>query len=276
MTQEYCPFVWAHRGARSVAPENTLLAAAKAADLGADGWEFDVRLSADGELVIAHDLGLRRTSDIVGHPLLGAIHPHIVHQFSLEQLKRLSFGSYYARRDPFGMVASGDIGAEELQRFAAESLPTLAEAFDLSEQRGLKVNVEIKDMDGYLGDSIVDRVAAEIRSRNFGDSLIVSSFNLDYLKKMRTLMPSVKLGYLVSKVPDNIVSILDALGDCALHPGVRRLTREQARAALDSGHDVNVYTVNAESDMRRMMEWGVTGIITDFPQRLRPMVEAAR
>ncbi len=92
----------AHRGARSLAPENTLAAARKALDAGADMWELDVCLSRDGELVVIHDSTLKRTSNV--QEVFPLRRPYHVHDFTLEELHRLDFGSWYVRKTHSGRL----------------------------------------------------------------------------------------------------------------------------------------------------------------------------
>ena len=97
----------AHRGASSLAPENTLAAARKALDLGADMWELDVQMTADGELVILHDNTLKRTSNV--ETIFPVRRPWRVHQFNLNEIRQLDFGSWFEEQDPFGQVLFNDI-----------------------------------------------------------------------------------------------------------------------------------------------------------------------
>ena len=90
----------AHRGARSIAPENTLAAALKALQSGADLWELDVVMTADGEPVVIHDKDLSRTSNV--ESVFPSRRPWLVHEFSLEEIRRLDFGSWFKAMDPFG------------------------------------------------------------------------------------------------------------------------------------------------------------------------------
>ena len=97
----------AHRGARSLAPENTLAAARLALAAGARMWEIDVRMSRDGEIVLIHDPNLERTSDAPGK--FPGRSPWLVHDFTLDELKTLDFGSWFSETDPFGQIAAGKI-----------------------------------------------------------------------------------------------------------------------------------------------------------------------
>ena len=120
------PEVWAHRGARSAAPENTMAAARAALAQGAHGWELDVHLTLDGEVVVTHDHGLRRVTDIAARPEMPPRRHQVVDRLTLDQIRCLDAGSWFARRDPFGTVAGGEVDAGQLAAFAGEAIPTLA------------------------------------------------------------------------------------------------------------------------------------------------------
>lgn len=101
----------AHRGARSLAPENTMLAARKAFEIGASGWELDVAMTSDHELVVIHDDTLERTSDAA--QVFPDRDPWSVVDFSMAELRRLDFGAWFVRTDPFGQIAAGMISPAE-------------------------------------------------------------------------------------------------------------------------------------------------------------------
>ncbi|HEX7556623.1 MAG TPA: glycerophosphodiester phosphodiesterase family protein, partial [Leptolinea sp.] len=112
----------AHRGARSLAPENTLAAARKALEVGADLWECDVALTADGIPVILHDDNLRRTSN--ASSVYPNRKPWKLQTFTLEELKKLDFGSWFLTTDPFKQIKLGQILPAELQKFVGEPILT--------------------------------------------------------------------------------------------------------------------------------------------------------
>ena len=109
------PLVVAHRGARGHAPENTLTAAALGYAVQADLWELDANYTKDGKLVVMHDDTLVRTTDVEtafpGRP------SYRVCDFTLDEIKSLDAGSWYAGRDQFGRVAAGEIDADTLKSF---------------------------------------------------------------------------------------------------------------------------------------------------------------
>ena len=112
--------------ARSLAPENTLAAARKALEIGADLWELDVAMTADGELFVVHDDTLERTSNV--REVFPDRKPFSNYLFTLEEVKRLDFGSWFVSTDPFKQIAAGNVSAAEQESYRGEKAPTLREA----------------------------------------------------------------------------------------------------------------------------------------------------
>ena len=94
----------AHRGARSIAPENTLLAAKRAYEIGADLWETDVTVTSDDHLILMHDNLLLRTTNV--SRCFPDRKDQPVHQFSLQEIRALDAGSWFLDQDPFGQIAA--------------------------------------------------------------------------------------------------------------------------------------------------------------------------
>ncbi|PKN42674.1 MAG: glycerophosphodiester phosphodiesterase [Deltaproteobacteria bacterium HGW-Deltaproteobacteria-18] len=275
------PRIWAHRGARSAAPENTMAAARAALAQGAFGWELDVHITLDGEIIVTHDHGLRRVTDIALRPDMPVRARHVVNRLTLAQIRSLDAGSWFVRRDPFGTVARGEIAAGQLASFAGESIPTLAEALDWTRESGLAVNVEIKDMLGGDDDGLVREVVRLIRASGIAQRVLVSSFRQNSLELFRKLCPEVPVGLLLDEKAmaastQEIVARLQSLGAEAVNPSIKGLYPGRIAAFREAGFEVNVYTVNREEDMHRLAREGAAGIITDFPARALAVLEAFR
>lgn len=271
------PRIWAHRGARAHAPENTMAAARAALAQGADGWELDVHLSRDGVAVVTHDHGLRRVTDIATRPDLPSRRDHVVKGLTLAQLSVLDAGSWFARRDPFGTVAGGEVGPEELAGFVREGLPTLEEALAWTRGTGLAVNVEIKDMLGGDDSALVREAVRLIRAAGLGGRVLVSSFRQASLEAFRLLCPEVPVGLLLDEKAmaastPSIIARLRDLGASALHPSIKGLCAGRVAEFRQAGFEVNVYTVNRPEDVLWLAREGVSGIITDFPARSRAVL----
>lgn len=273
------PEVWAHRGARSVAPENTLAAARVALAQNAAGWELDVRITRDGVIIVVHDQGLRRVTNIACLPDMPPRPQHLVSQLSLDQIRRLDAGSWFARRDPFGTVASGQVGVEDLKDFAGETIPTLAEALSWTLDARFFVNIEMKDMLGGDDRGLVRGVAAEIKKSGAFRHVLVSSFRQKSLEYFRALCPEVPVGLLMDETAlrlptQEILARLKDLEAKALHPSLKGLCAGRIHDIRAEGFDVNVYTVNQAGDILRMVREGATAMITDYPVRTHAVLQS--
>lgn len=273
------PRVWAHRGARAYAPENTMAAAGVALEQKAYGWELDVHLTADGQVVVIHDHGLRRTTDIARQPGMPPRHRHVVPALTLDQIRRLDAGSWFARRDPFGTVAAGEVGPEAVAGFAGEAVPTLREALIWTREHGLMVNVEIKDMLGGDDAGLVAAVGRLVRETGVAGQVLVSSFRPQSLELLRALSPDLPVGLLLDQkalaAPTSEILVrLRALGAKALHPSIKGLYPGRIAEIRAAGFEVNVYTVNRPEDVLWLAAEGATGIITDFPGRTLDVLAA--
>lgn len=257
----------AHRGARSLAPENTLAAARKGLELKADLWELDVAVTEDGELVVLHDDTLQRTSNV--EQVFPGRKPWQVWNFSLAELRSLDFGSWYNTIDPFRQIRSGAVSAAEQAAFVGEPIPTLRQALEFTRQNQWRVNIEIKDASGTPGDAfVVEKVVELVQELEMIESVLISSFNHSYLLRVKTAEPAIVTAALVEKADPDPVALLQRLGAQAYNPGRNAINRKTVQAVRAAGYDVYVWTVNDEREMRKLIEWGVSGLFTDFPQVL--------
>lgn len=266
MSTQTAVVVMAHRGFRGIAPENTLLAAQKGWESGAEFWETDVAASSDGELVIMHDDNLARTTNV--QELFPDRKPWTVYDFTLAELERLDAGSWYGRADQFRQIAAGRVTGKDLATFAGIQVPTLAEALELTKRNGWKINVEIKDATGRACDPwIVEKTAALVISMDMAESVIISSFNHEYLVRMKKAAPDLRVAALIDEPIPDPVATLKRIGAMALNPNWKKLDQATVKAVRAAGFDVFVWTPNEKADMERLVRWGVTGLITDFPDR---------
>ena len=266
------PLIVAHRGARSVAPENTLMAARRAYELGADQWELDIQESRDGEIIVLHDSGLLRTSNVF---LQYPFRPFWeVKNFTLQEIQELDAGSWYVDQDPFKSIRDGSLTSDELTQIAGERIPTLREALELTKADQWSVNIEIKDLTGTSGDKdIVLKTVALIEELNMVDQVLISSFKHDYLVQVKALNPAIKTAALISKMEDP-VSLLEELGADAINPNYTKISDLGIiKTIRDAGYDVYVWTINDEETMVKFINAGVSGIITDYPQRMTEVLK---
>lgn len=262
----------AHRGARSLAPENTLAAAQAALDAGADMWELDVALTADGIPVLLHDDTPARTSNVAD--VFPERQDWPVQKFTLAELRQLDFGSWFVEQDPFGQIAAGKVLPAACDGYRGEAIPTLREALEFTRQHQWQVNVEIKFPEqGPVDDGVVGQVVAMIEDLGLVEHVIVSSFYHPYLAQVKALNPALATGALVHLPPaENPVDILTQLRAQAYHPSKRAIEPAAIPPLRARGFEVNIYTVNDDSLMQTLIEAQASGIITDFPQKLAAML----
>ncbi|EPR40783.1 glycerophosphoryl diester phosphodiesterase [Desulfovibrio sp. X2] len=273
--------VCAHRGARSLAPENTMPAAEAALGARADMWEMDVQRTSDGQLVVFHDDTLERTTNVAERPEFAARAPWPVAAFSLAELRGLDAGSWFAARDPHGAVAAGEVDAAALKAGRGARIPLLAEALAFTVRRGLAMNLEIKDQIHAPGDlSIVPQVLDAVRAAGAEGLVLLSSFNHTYVAEAVRLAPALPCGALVEERhaaggdAASIAAYLKELGAAAYHPDDEITDLDLVRGLFEHGVLVNLYTVNDMARALALFEAGATTVITDYPQRLRAALEA--
>jgi len=243
-----------HRGAPSRAPENTLASFKAALDIGVDGLELDVHLSRDGHLVVIHDANLKRTTSGQG----------LVHEHTLAELKALDAGSWHS------------------PAFAGEKIPTFEEVLDLVGKR-VPPQVEIKG----ATEGVTEATLAALDRRGLLDTVMMTSFQLKLLPRVRKLMPSVQIGALVwgrARTPDQtpmtpeecVAATREAQADVMLlwHECV---DEPRVAAARTAGIPIGVAggTGKAE-DMRRVLSFGVVRMTTNFPDICNEVVRASR
>jgi glycerophosphoryl diester phosphodiesterase len=241
------PAVIAHRGASQRAPENSLAALRLAAELGADGVEFDVQASADGQLVVFHDRSLARCTGTVGR----------LDEWTLAQLRDLTLDAV----DP---EARG------------ERIPTLDEWLSAAPP-GLFLNLEVKV--DLLWESHAARACVEALARagRAGDS-IVSSFHPAALAVSAATRPSQPRGALVDDGPGWRTRLGLGLFTVpqAVHPQNTLVTAGRMSAWKRMGLDVAVWTVDDPDEAARCYDLGVDAVITNVPDVIRPVAERRR
>lgn len=227
-----------HRGAAGTHPENTMVSFRRALELGVDGIEFDVQRTRDGHLVVIHDGMVDRTTNGSG----------LVMSFTLEELKALDAGSLK--------------GAQ----FAGEPIPTLQELIR-STPRELFLFLELKAGSiHYPG--IEEELVQQLHQEGALGRVQVSSFDHHALKRVGELDPAIPLGVLYSERLLDPVGMAKAIGAEALHPAWEWITPDFVAAAHEAGLKVNTWTVNHPFAIERLRQFGVDGIMSDYPDRL--------
>lgn len=243
--REPTPLNFAHRGARNVAPENTLAAFERAVAQGADGLELDIRLCKTNEWVVLHDATLNRTTNGRGY----------VRTKSLEDLRRLSAGSWF---NP---------------RFAKEKIPTLNEVLELAQGRCL-LNIEVKAMAAVQKRHLACLLESLYRHRA-ERRCIISSFNPLVLRRVSRLDAALPTGLLLT---GNLLSngpkatFRKFTGVQALHLHARVLSPRLIERVRRLGLHLLVWGADTSPAMKRMIRFGVDGIITDDPLILHKLL----
>jgi glycerophosphoryl diester phosphodiesterase len=268
----------AHRGARGVAPENTLIAARKAYESGADAWETDVQFTADQSIVLMHDDTLERTTNVE------SIYPdresYAVKEFTLEEIRQLDAGSWFVDSDPFDTIANGEVSETELRKLPGVKVPTLREALELTKRLNWKVNLEVKPLEGDA-ELLVKKVVDLIVQMEMEDQVIISSFDHSIVRFARELNPQISRGVLVEEARPGVVDLVRKNGASYYNISASVLRERQALRnleelkAAEEAYGVNVYTVNERDDLEFIVKNPlIDGIFTDFPGRLDSIISS--
>ena len=262
----------AHRGARSLAPENTIAAAQKAFELGADLWETDIAVTKDEHLILFHDDSLKRTTD--AQNIFSDRESLVFTEYTLDELQTLSPGIRFLETDPFHQIREGAVSKEEQASFKIEKIPTLEQALLLTGKLKWKVNLELKTLPGRFRDfPLAKRVIALIRRLDIDSKhLIISSFHHPWLREVKDMEPGIEVQALVGRSLTEPLDFHDYSFD--VYNARSTLIHEAQIAELKKrGKRINLFTVNEPHEMIRFIEAGVDGLITDFPQRLVSIIE---
>jgi glycerophosphoryl diester phosphodiesterase len=247
------PLVIAHRGGAGLWPENTLYAFERARAAGTDVLEMDVRSTADGRLVVHHDETIERTTDGRGR----------VSELTLAELKRRDAAHRW----------TPDGGQTFPLRGAGLTVPTLEEVF--TRLAGARFVIEIKQDEPPLAAPL----CRALREHAMTKRALVASFRQATLDDFRRACPEVATSATVSEGYEFLALFKAGLGDSyspamqALQVpenlrGWRVVTREFVETAHRLNLQVHAWTINDAGDMRRLLDLGVDGIITDYPDRL--------
>ena len=260
----------AHRGARSLAPENTLSAAKAAWQTGAHRWETDIQVTRDGHLVLFHDLDLLRCTNAKKHftrLTLNGRSRYLVSHFTLSELQALDAGSWFAHTDPFSTMQKGYVTADALAGFCSEKIPTLSQGLLLTENLDWRINLELKDYgtDPRPFHTVDKTLAAVDHSHIPPDRVAVSSFNHAWLERVRRLRPDIAVQALVGQSGNDMDHFLPG-AFTVYNINASLVDPEFVRTLVQQGFAVNLFTVNDPKTAAMFIQAGAGGIITDFPQ----------
>lgn len=228
----------AHRGASGEYPENTMLAIEQAIAQGADAIELDV-FAVQGELIVIHDHHLQRTTNGKGS----------IYQHTLEQLTQLDAGK-------------------------GERIPSLWQVLQRLQQAAQWLNIELKG-----ADTVAPLLTLLDKAQQLGlnsQRLLISSFNHHLLSEIKQLRPELKLGALTASMPVDYASFAQKLQAYSVNCDVSFINQAFVNDAKARGLRVYVYTVDHTDDIRRMQQYGVDGIFTNYPGASRQFLAAIK
>jgi glycerophosphoryl diester phosphodiesterase len=248
------PRIMGHRGAKALAPENTLSSMKAAATAGATWVEFDVMLTADGEPVLFHDDTLQRTTGITG----------AMAKTPFATVRGLDASLGFARK----------YGVRKGQGFAGRPdcrVPSLEDTVACLLDLGLTPNVEIKPTTG-LAVETAEVALTRLLALWPQDRLppLVSSFERASLAAARRVAPQWPRGLLAEVFPADWRRAMAELDCASLHLDWQRTRRADVAAVKAAGYAFAVYTVNGVRAGRRLIDKGVDCLITDRPDLLIP------
>lgn len=232
------PIILAHRGDLAHAPENTLPAFSQAIQKGADGVELDAKLTADGHVIVFHDMTVDRTTNGKGK----------VASFPLDEIRKLDAGAWFD------------------SKFAGTKVPLLEEVFETVGKDKL-LNIELTNY-STPKDGLTQKVCELIKKHNNQAQIIFSSFFASNLKIAKQVLPEIPRGLLAMP---GIVGLWARsfgfmFGDYqALHPHISNASKEQTQRAHRIKRRVHVWTANTPEEILRLKDFGVDGIFTDDP-----------
>ena len=237
--------IYAHRGASGYAPENTLRAFALAADMGADGVELDVQISKDGRLVVFHDDELSRLTGFAGS----------VADYTYAELCRMP------------VIHAVDATERDVA-------PLLEDVLALLHERGLSVNIELKNSRAAFP-ALEEKTLEAVEKAGMREKTIYSSFNHYVLMKLREVDPKAKIGLLYSEAMVDPWVYANYLHADAIHPhylaalGCPGLIEGCKKA----GVEIHPWTCNDEQVVCDLASAGIEAVITNYPDKAREAIE---
>lgn len=287
-----------HRGARGLMPENTLPAFAEALSIGVSTLELDVGVTADGQVVVSHDPSLNSdlARDANGVWVDGDL---LIKDLTLQTLQSYNVGRVKPRsrtqnRFPDQQAVDGTV------------MPALGQVFELVNEAGnesVRLNIETKINPGRPDNTVspevfVDVLLSVIQEHQFEGRVTIQSFDWRTLQLVQAKTPKIETVYLTAqqdwlnnvKAIDgkpspwsagfnleqyggNVPAMVNAAGGAVWSPFFRDVTKERIQQAQELGLKVIPWTINDPGVMADLIEAGVDGIITDYPDRLRALMQ---
>lgn len=237
--------IWGHRGAYHHAPENTIYSFKKAIELGADGVEFDVQLTKDGEVVVIHDEKIDRVSNGTG----------MVKDFTLSELKKINFNKR-GISEPYFM-----------------EIPTLDEVLALLATSSLTINIELKTGIVHY-DGIEQKTVSVVNQYDLAEHVLYSSFNHYSVQSVKRYDPDANTALLCGGGIIVTGEQCEKVGAVALHPGIHQLRYPGLlEDSQKRGVKVHVWTVESEEDFSYARDNGVDAVIVNDIAKFKSYAE---
>jgi glycerophosphoryl diester phosphodiesterase len=248
------PLIIAHRGASALAPENTLAAFKKALADGAEGVEFDVRLTKDGRPVVFHDATLARLTN----------RKNPVSSLTAAELQEIDVGSWFARRK----------ANSSTEDFSGETIPTLRALLDFLKDFKGWIYIELKCRESEI-ERLSRKVGEIISESHLLPQIIVKSFQLEALPAVRRRCPSVKTAALfapkimtILRKEKRLVEVAGEFGADMISVHFSLATRKLMKKAEKKNLPVTIWTADHPRWVKRAFDLGIFAVITNNPARL--------
>lgn len=247
----------AHRGASGHAPEHTMSAYRLGKEMNSDYIEIDLQMTKDGVLIVMHDEKIDRTTTGSGY----------AKDLTLAEIKKLDAGSWFNRAYP-----------EKAQsQYKGLQVLTLEEVIETFGQ-GSRYYIETKAPNIYPGmEKELVRLLKKHKLTNQNGKVVIQSFSQDSLLKMNKLAPEIPLVQLISYSKPAVITHdeLVKIKGYAIGVGInyRKIDRNFVEQVQSHGLLIHLYTVNKREDMERLIEWGVNGLFTNYPDILEMVLK---
>lgn len=236
----------AHRGFSGKYPENTMIAFKKAVEVGCDGIETDVHITKDGVIVICHDEMLYRTTNGEG----------FIKDLTYNEIKKL------------------DAGIKFGEEFKNTRIPNIDEFFNYMKNKNLLINIELKN--GIIEyENLEKRIIEKVYEYKLKDRVILSSFNHYSMAKVKAIDSSIKTGLLYAANLYKVHEYAQKVKADAVHPYFPTVMKEDIVKEIKNNNlAINTYTVNEKKYMKALVELGVDGVITNYPDTLSKLLKS--
>ncbi|WP_395761638.1 glycerophosphodiester phosphodiesterase [Bacillus sp. 3G2] len=245
----------AHRGASAYAPEHTIAAYKLGQQLKADYIEIDLQMTKDGYLVAMHDETVNRTTNGTG----------LIKEQTLEEIKKLNAGSFFNEKHP-------NLAKKEFENAKVPTLEEIIETFG----RNANYYIETKSPDEYPG--MEEKLLEIIKHYEISDKVIIQSFSEESLQKIHSLdvhIPLVQLLPYKKAVLLTELEIKKYKTYCiGLGMNYKYIDSAYVKRIKKHGLEVHPFTVDNETDMKKLLLWGVDGMFTNYPDRLHSLLQS--